>query len=84
MRYQTYKSRISEVLADIAARESLRLDADSTARQLIAMIDGLWLEYCLHYEEFTLTEARADCYRLLRGQGISLEDDNQGSTEKPQ
>ena len=34
------------------------------------MIDGLWLEYCLHSEEFTLTMARDDCYRLLRSQGV--------------
>ena len=34
---------------------------DSIARQMIALMDGLWLEYCLNAEGFTLADARTDC-----------------------
>ncbi len=73
-RYQGYKSRIASALDSISRRDAAGIDADSLARQLIAMIDGLWLEYCLHAEDFTLEDAREDCYRLLRGRGIELGD----------
>ena len=71
-RYQAYKFRIADAIGRLAVGEGNALDASSIARQLIAMIDGLWLEYCLHAEDFTLDDARRDCYRLLRSQGIDL------------
>ena len=71
-RYQLYKSRIAGALEAVSRRDALGIDGESLARQLIAMIDGLWLEYCLHSEDFTLEDARNDCYRLLHGRGIRL------------
>lgn len=71
-RYAVYKSRIEGALRELAAAQGRNLDSDSVARQLIALIDGLWLEYCLHPGEFTLAKARQDCHHLLRSQGIPI------------
>ena len=71
-RDRIYQQRIESALREIAARDRLDLDCGSVARQLIALIDGLWLEYCLHSESFSLKAAREDCYRLLRNYGIDL------------
>jgi len=72
-RYQQYRQQLVAALSAIAADEQIDIDANSVARQLIALIDGLWLEYCLHSEGFSLADARADCYRLLEGVGITFD-----------
>jgi TetR/AcrR family transcriptional repressor of bet genes len=69
-RYNKYKARIENALVGIARSQGLNLAADSVARQLIALIDGLWLEYCLHSEGFSLAAAKTDCYRFLQSHGI--------------
>jgi AcrR family transcriptional regulator len=71
-RYRKYKARIARALTSIAKTDRTELDADSVARQLIALIDGLWLEYCLHSAGFSLAAARADCYRFLQSHGVSI------------
>ena len=48
------------------------VDAASIARQVVALIDGLWLEYCLHSEGFSLADAKRDCLDLLAAYGIVL------------
>ena len=72
-RYGAYKNRITAALIDLPETAGTRVDADSVARQLIALIDGLWLEFCLHSSGFSLQAARADCYRFLEAHGIELE-----------
>jgi len=71
-RYEGYQSRIAAALGELGAAQGLDFEPRQLARQLIALIDGLWLEYCLHPDEFTLAAARQDCYDLLRAKGISL------------
>ena len=71
-RYQGYQSRLAAALRDIADERDLEIEPARLARQLIALIDGLWLEHCLHPDEFTLAMARQDCYDLLRTKGIEL------------
>jgi len=71
-RYRLYKSRIASALTSIAKTDQTLLDADSVARQFIALIDGLWLEYCLHSSDFSLAAARADCYRFLQRHGATI------------
>lgn len=71
-RYEGYHSRIAAALSEITVGRKLDIEPGQLARQLIALIDGLWLEYCLHPEEFTLAMARQDCYDLLRVKGIAL------------
>jgi AcrR family transcriptional regulator len=72
-RYGIYKARIRNALADIASIKAGHFDVDGVARQLIALIDGLWLEYCLHSNGFSLGAAKADCYGFLRAKGIIIE-----------
>jgi len=72
-RYQQYRQQLVAALSAIAADAQLDIDANNVARQLIALIDGLWLEYCLHSEGFSLADARADCYRLLMGVGLNFD-----------
>lgn len=64
-RYGEYKKRISACLRKIAKANSLDVNVGSVARQFIALIDGLWLEYCLHSHSFSLKTARRDCYAFL-------------------
>ena len=71
-RYLAYTARISAALAEIAAADGLDLDCASLARQVVALIDGLWLEHCLHSESFSLADARRDCLGLLAAHGIEL------------
>jgi AcrR family transcriptional regulator len=71
-RYEIYKKRIVHSLRAVAAQQGLEIAGERLARQLIAMIDGLWLEYCLHPREFTLEMARRDCYELLLARGIPI------------
>jgi len=76
-RYRKYKTKISNALTGIAETDKIDLDANSVARQLIALIDGLWLEYCLHSTGFSLAAARADCYRFLLSHGATIKAGNQ-------
>jgi len=72
-RYGAYKAKIKAALLDISSANSGLFDVDSVARQLIALIDGLWLEYCLHSNGFSLGAAKADCHSFLRAHGIIME-----------
>ena len=72
-RYGLYKARIKSALTDISNTNVSLFDVDSVARQLIALIDGLWLEYCLHSNGFSLGAAKEDCHRFLLAHGINLE-----------
>ena len=69
-RYDEYRLRLTAAIERQPG--AIRHDADSVARQLIAIIDGLWLEYCLHSESFSLSAARTDCYQFLEACGIEL------------
>jgi len=71
-RYRRYTARISAAIDELAADSELDLDSVSLARQVVALIDGLWLEYCLHSEGFSLAEAKRDCIDLLAVNGIVL------------
>ena len=73
VRYDRYKEQIKSALGQVALSVPLRFDVDSVARQLIAIIDGLWLEYCLHSDGFSLASARADCYQFLAAYGVVID-----------
>lgn len=72
-RYRRYRERIEAALQAAFEARGLKPDCASIARQMIALIDGLWLEYCLHAEDFSLADARSDCYRFLHSCGIDCE-----------
>ncbi len=64
-RYEKYKNSLVSAIDKIAGKRNLNVDAISIARRLIALIDGLWLEYCLHSDGFSLEVAKMDCYQSL-------------------
>lgn len=64
-RYLQYQQTLSQSIAEIAKQRQLSVDSMAIARLLIALIDGLWLEYCLHSHSYSLETAEQDCYRLL-------------------
>ncbi len=74
-RYSQYKARIANALTNIAQREQIEINADNIARQLIALIDGLWLEHCLHSSAVPLEAAKSDCYQFLQNFGVSINTD---------
>ena len=71
-RYQKYKQQLVSALTAIGMSGISSSGAEHIARQLIALIDGLWLEYCLHSEGFSLASAKADCYQFLQSQGVMI------------
>ena len=72
-RYLRYRQQVADAFNSLAESKNETLDSDRLARQLVALIDGLWLEYCLHSDNLSLDQARADCYRFLQSYGISIE-----------
>ena len=49
----------------MAAERRIALDAAALARNIIAMIDGLWLEWCLDPQALTPADARHACLSLV-------------------
>jgi len=43
------------------------IDPDSRARNLVALIDGIWLNYLLYPKSNTRKQARNDCFSYLAG-----------------
>lgn len=76
-RYLKYRQQLTDALSHISVSSGVERHVEDLARQLIALIDGLWLEYCLHSEGFSLTAAKADCYRFLQSQGVDIKSDCQ-------
>ena len=66
VRYDRYIKRLTTAIRTIARDRGVTVEATSVARQLVALVDGLWLEYCLHSEGFSLKRAKKDCYQFLR------------------
>jgi TetR/AcrR family transcriptional repressor of bet genes len=64
-RYQLYQKSLSQSIAAIAKQRQLTVPSMSIARLLIALIDGLWLEYCLHSQTYSLDTAIQDCNQFL-------------------
>lgn len=67
-RYQIYKQKLVDSINELAKAKRINTNATTIARQLIALIDGLWLEYCLHSNSFSLDAAKSDCYQFLQNQ----------------
>jgi TetR/AcrR family transcriptional repressor of bet genes len=80
-RYDHYKDSIKSALGQLSLSVPVQFDIDSVARQLIANIDGQWLEYCLHTDGFSLATARADCYRFLAAYGVVIDNSVPIATE---
>jgi len=71
-RYGSYRNSIKSALQQLSTATQPPIEVDSVSRQFIALIDGLWLEYCLHSDGFTLATAKSDCYRFLQAHGVAI------------
>jgi AcrR family transcriptional regulator len=72
--YRTYRAWLAEGIAAVAAERGIAVDEAGLARNVIAMIDGLWLEWCLDPEALAPDDARRACLGLLEARLGSLGD----------
>lgn len=63
--YDGYRQAIARLIQQIATRRGRDVEAMPLAVALTALIDGLWLEYCLNPTVFSVENARRSCYLLL-------------------
>lgn len=63
--YHTYRRHLAAEIAGVAQARSLAVDAPALARSFIALLDGLWLEWCQDEELVEPETARAACWDLL-------------------
>ena len=64
-RYASYHRRLKTLITAIAQERGRQVDAGKLATMLIALIDGLWLEWCLDATRVTRKAAKAACTALL-------------------
>jgi transcriptional repressor BetI len=65
--YRTLRQTLSDAMAAVAAERGVSTDTEALARNLIALIDGLWLEWSLDDTAVDPASARAACYDLVEG-----------------
>jgi TetR/AcrR family transcriptional regulator, transcriptional repressor of bet genes len=63
--YGTYRRTIAREIGLIAEARGTKMDADRLARSFIALIDGLWLEWCLDEMAVRPDEIRAAALAML-------------------
>lgn len=63
--YETRRHHLAAEIADVAAGRNLTVDASGLAGSFIALLDGLWLEWCQDGEVVSPRQARAACWDLL-------------------
>lgn len=63
--YDGYRAVVTRQIESVAQERRRAVEAAPLALALTALIDGLWLEWCLDPTVFSPEEARQTCYRLL-------------------
>lgn len=63
--YEGYRRGIARIIDQLAAKRGRQVQGAPLALALTALIDGLWLEYCLNPTVFSVENARRSCYLLL-------------------
>ena len=66
--YNAYRFELSEDIAAVAAARGKTVDAPTLARNFIALIDGLWLEWCLDETVLTPEAAEAAGFEMIEAQ----------------
>jgi TetR/AcrR family transcriptional regulator, transcriptional repressor of bet genes len=66
--YDGYRKKLAEAIERVAASRARDIDALNLARSFIALIDGLWLEWCLDSRAVSAAAAREASYALLEAQ----------------
>jgi|EndMetStandDraft_7_1072992.scaffolds.fasta_scaffold254836_2 TetR/AcrR family transcriptional regulator, transcriptional repressor of bet genes len=63
--YDAYRQAMADAIAGIARERSKSVDASALAMSCIALIDGLWIEWCLDSTVVTRDKAKAAVYDFL-------------------
>ena len=63
--YDGYRRSLARSLEALAKARGRKVDPQALARAFTALIDGLWLEWCLNPAVFSPDDAKALCYDLL-------------------
>jgi AcrR family transcriptional regulator len=71
--YGAYRGQIAQAVQQVADARGLRLDAAMLARSFLALVDGLWLEWCLDDTAVDAVQARAAALAMLEAQLGALE-----------
>lgn len=64
-RVAAFRGTLRNAIADVAERNGKEIDDDTLARTIIALVDGLWLQWCLDPAVMPRETAKAICYGLL-------------------
>lgn len=63
--YAAYRKNLEDMLKAIAAERKLEFDTRLASLAFTALLDGLWLEYCLDSRTFTAAEATTTVHDWL-------------------
>jgi AcrR family transcriptional regulator len=63
--YDAYRGVLTETLAEIASARGIAIDAQTMATTCIALIDGLWIEWCLDATVISRESARTAVYDVI-------------------
>jgi hypothetical protein len=63
--YRTLRQALAETMAQVAADRGVTVDAEGMARNLIALIDGLWLEWSIDDTALDPAAARDACHEFV-------------------
>ena len=63
--YDAYRKAMDDALREIAQTRKLKVDGEMLAMTTIALIDGLWIEWCLDSSVVNRDTARGAVYDLL-------------------
>ena len=72
--YDAYRAELAEDIGAVATARGREVDARSLARNFIALVDGLWLEWCLDESVVTPLAAEAAGFEMLEAQVGPLRD----------
>ena len=64
-RYETYHASLATTISAAARQQGIEADAAQLATSLIALIDGLWLQWGLDATRISPEDAKRACYDLL-------------------
>lgn len=66
--YDAYRAELAEDIAAVARARGRTVDAPALARNFIALVDGLWLEWCLDESVVTPNDAETAGFEMLEAQ----------------
>ena len=71
--YGAYRGQVAQAVQQVALARGLTVDAGTLARSFLALVDGLWLEWCLDDTAVDAVQARGAALAMLEAQLGALE-----------